>query len=124
MVEGPGCKLKGEKMRGKVVGQTVVHVSGNAVDKRPKKAGDSPLLALVGQQVVDVRTLGKELFILLSGGSCLRVHFLMAGFVRYNDLAGKTAQRSIPVLCWDCFRSADLRKGIWFIYGRIPLFKT
>ncbi len=94
MVEGPGCKLKGEKMRGKVLGQKVVHVSGNAVDKRPKKAGgDSPLLALVGQQVVDVRTLGKELFILLSGGSCLRVHFLMAGFVRYNDLAGKTALR-------------------------------
>jgi len=82
MVEGPGCKLKGEKMRGKVVGQKVVQVSGNAVDKRPKKAGDSPFLALVGQQVLDVRTLGKELFIMLSGGFCLRVHFLMAGFVR------------------------------------------
>jgi formamidopyrimidine-DNA glycosylase len=110
MVEGPGCKLKGEKMRGKVLGQKVVHVSGNAVDKRPKKAGDSPLLALVGQQVVDVRTLGKELFILLSGGSCLRVHFLMAGFVRYNGLAGKTAQGSIlmfiELLSSDCFRSA------------------
>ena len=28
MVEGPGCKLKGEKMKGKVVGQKVVHVAG------------------------------------------------------------------------------------------------
>ena len=28
MVEGPGCKLKGEKMKAKVVGQKVVGVSG------------------------------------------------------------------------------------------------
>ncbi len=127
MVEGPGCKLKGEKMRGKVLGQKVVHVAGNAVDKRPKKAGESPLQALVGQQVVDVRTLGKELFLLLSGGSCLRVHFLMAGFFRYNDLAGKTAQRSILLLCCDCFRSADLRKEFscfMVVYHRERILET
>ena len=89
MVEGPGCKLKGEKMRAKVLGQKVVQVAGNAVEKRPKSAvGPSPFLELVGREVVDVRTLGKELFIILTGGSCLRVHFLMAGFVRYNNLSG------------------------------------
>ena len=28
MVEGPGCKLKGEKMKAKVLGQVVKEVSG------------------------------------------------------------------------------------------------
>ena len=28
MVEGPGCKLKGEKMKAKVLGQVVNEVSG------------------------------------------------------------------------------------------------
>ena len=28
MVEGPGCKLKGEKMKGKILGQTVKSISG------------------------------------------------------------------------------------------------
>ena len=28
MVEGPGCKLKGEKMKAKIVGQTVKAISG------------------------------------------------------------------------------------------------
>ena len=90
MVEGPGCKLKGEKMRGKVVGQKVVRVAGNAIDKRPKSAPAlTPFHTLLQRQVVDVKTLGTELFIVFDGGSCLRVHFLMAGFVRYNNLTGR-----------------------------------
>ena len=28
MVEGPGCKLKGEKMKAKIVGQIVKSISG------------------------------------------------------------------------------------------------
>jgi hypothetical protein len=94
MVEGPGCKLKGEKMRGKLVGQKVVSVSGNAVEKRPKGAPVSPFQGLLQRQVEDVRTLGKELFLVFSGGLCLRVHFLMDGFVRYNDLSGREGQSS------------------------------
>ena len=31
MVEGPGCKLKGEKMKAKVVGQKGVRVSGASI---------------------------------------------------------------------------------------------
>ena len=33
MVEGPGCKVKGEKIKGKLKGQIVKGVSGNAVNK-------------------------------------------------------------------------------------------
>jgi len=33
MVEGPGCKLKGEKIKGKLIGQNVKQVSGNAVNR-------------------------------------------------------------------------------------------
>ena len=33
MVEGPGCKLKGIKIKAKLKGQSVHAVKGNAVDK-------------------------------------------------------------------------------------------
>ena len=33
MVEGPGCKIKGEKIKSKLINQTVKTVSGNAVDR-------------------------------------------------------------------------------------------
>jgi len=86
MVEGPGNKLKGEKMKATVVGQKVEGVAGNVVDNRPKKDLNSstPYHLLLGHHVVDVKTLGKELFLFLNHKSCVRVHFLMAGFVRYN----------------------------------------
>jgi len=87
MVEGPGCKLKGEKMKAKVVGQTLKEVSGNAIENRPKRDLNkpTPYHALINKKIIDVKTLGKELFIFFCSGECLRVHFLMAGFVRYND---------------------------------------
>ena len=45
MVEGPGCKVKGEKIKGKLKGQIVKGVSGNAVDKvRGFKVGRYPVL--------------------------------------------------------------------------------
>ena len=86
MVEGPGNKLKGEKMKATVVGQKVEGVAGNVIDNRPKKDLNSttPYHLLLGHRVVDVKTLGKELFLILDHKSCVRVHFLMAGFVRYN----------------------------------------
>ena len=87
MVEGPGCKLKGEKLKSSVVGQKVVGVAGNIIENRPKRdqGKESPYHGLIGRLVTDVRTLGKELFLLLDGGQCVRVHFLMAGYVRYNN---------------------------------------
>ena len=33
MVEGPGCKIKGEKIRAKLKGQRVKAVCGNAVKR-------------------------------------------------------------------------------------------
>ena len=64
MVEGPGCKLKGEKMKGTVVGQQLVRLAGAAVDdKKAFQKVRSGLHNLTGQRVVDVKTLGKELFI-------------------------------------------------------------
>ena len=33
MVEGPGCKIKGEKIKSKLINQIVKTVSGNAVDR-------------------------------------------------------------------------------------------
>jgi len=88
MVEGPGCKLKGEKMKSTVLGQKVKGVGGNVVDNIHKKNLNSttPYHLLLGYHVVDVKTLGKELFLILNHPSCVRVHFLMAGYVRYNHI--------------------------------------
>lgn len=79
MVEGPGNKLKGEKMRGTVVGQKVKKVMGSAV-----RNGGAKYQVFEGKTVTDVKTLGKELFIILDHHTCIRVHFLMNGYVRYN----------------------------------------
>ena len=40
MVEGPGCKLKGIKIKAKLKGQSVHSVRGNAVDKVGLKDND------------------------------------------------------------------------------------
>ncbi|XP_062582985.1 endonuclease 8-like 3 [Saccostrea cucullata] len=89
MVEGPGCKLKGEKIKSKLMNQTVKSVSGNAVEreKKPKKGKtDSQFDVLIGKTLTKVQTLGKELFMYF-GDICLRVHFLMAGSFRVNGQA-------------------------------------
>jgi len=86
MVEGPGCKLKGEKLKATESGQTIKGVKGKVVDNKAKKMwnSSSPYHLLLGHTILDVKTLGKELFIILDHKSCIRVHFLMDGFVRYN----------------------------------------
>ncbi|XP_061179751.1 endonuclease 8-like 3 [Saccostrea echinata] len=89
MVEGPGCKLKGEKIKSKLMNQAVKSVSGNAVDreKKPKKGITvSQFDVLIGKTLTKVQTLGKELFMYF-GDICLRVHFLMAGSFRVNGQA-------------------------------------
>ena len=87
MVEGPGCKLKGEKLKSLAVGQKVKKVGGNVIENRPKKDQDKPTPYddLTNHTVTDVRTLGKELFVIFDHELCLRVHFLMSGYVRYNN---------------------------------------
>ena len=87
MVEGPGCKLKGEKLKATVVGQKVLHVTGNLIENIPKWAKDkeTKFNNFVGKKVTDVKTLGKELFIIFDHELCLRIHFLMDGYVSYNN---------------------------------------
>lgn len=88
MVEGPGCKVKGEKIKGKLKGQIVKGVSGDAVDKElypAKDAQTSQFHQLIGKRLDEVQTLGKELFMYF-GQICLRVHFLMAGSFRVNNM--------------------------------------
>ena len=67
MVEGPGCKLKGEKLKATTAGQVVKGVAGKIINNKPKKMSNSssPYHLLLGQKIVDVKTLGKELFIIL-----------------------------------------------------------
>ncbi|KAK3597104.1 hypothetical protein CHS0354_021211 [Potamilus streckersoni] len=96
MVEGPCCKIKGEKIKGRLKGQTVKNVSGNATDREIRtKKDDTSFHQLIGRKLCDVQTLGKELFMYF-GDLCLRVHFLMVGqfFINNqktdNDLGGTT----------------------------------
>ncbi|XP_060596458.1 endonuclease 8-like 3 [Ruditapes philippinarum] len=104
MVEGPGCKLKGLKIKGRLKGQTVVNVKGNATEKYKKKGTDglSPFHQLIGRSLDGVQTLGKELFMYF-GDLCLRVHFLMAGqsFINNekvdNDLGGNADTASLEL---------------------------
>ncbi|XP_074651180.1 endonuclease 8-like 3 [Tubulanus polymorphus] len=91
MVEGPGCKLKGEKIKTKFNGAVVHSVTGTAIEKTSKKDKPIPFnknfYALVGRMLEDVRSLGKELFMFF-GDICLRVHFLMAGSHWVNGKKG------------------------------------
>ncbi|CAG0892825.1 unnamed protein product [Darwinula stevensoni] len=105
MVEGPGCKLKGENMKKRLVRQQVASVAGNALMKGGKKAAEtSPFLCLNGSHLTDVKTVGKELFAFFDNGKCLRVHFLMSGWIQYNkeghDKHFKKSQIDVnPTLC-------------------------
>ncbi|XP_048244019.1 endonuclease 8-like 3 [Haliotis rufescens] len=89
MVEGPGCTLNGEKIRGRLVGKTVRSVSGSAVNRDVKKQKREDHMTkydeLIGRKLEEVLTLGKELF-LFFGDLCLRIHFLMAGSIRVNNV--------------------------------------
>ncbi|XP_063878803.1 endonuclease 8-like 3 isoform X2 [Scylla paramamosain] len=86
MVEGPGCKLNGEKLRKRVTGQKVVGLAGTSLQKSRIKNPDEAMAydSFVGKRVTDVKTLGKELFVFVEGEFCLRVHFLMNGSLRFN----------------------------------------
>ncbi|KAK7086552.1 Nei endonuclease VIII-like 3 [Halocaridina rubra] len=99
MVEGPGCKLNGEKLRKRAKGQVVKAISGNVFEKRTKaeKQVVSPYDKFIGKKLLDVKTLGKELFAIFEDDLCLRVHFLMNGSLRFNNEArefgdGKAAE--------------------------------
>ncbi|XP_030001975.1 endonuclease 8-like 3 isoform X2 [Sphaeramia orbicularis] len=93
MVEGPGCKLNGEKIRSKVQkGQKVKYIKTS-----PTNSDGNTLRSLHGCIFTGVETLGKELFMYF-GPKALRVHFGMNGSIRINAAVVKEKNGSIPVL--------------------------
>ncbi|KAM4836733.1 endonuclease 8-like 3 isoform 2-T2 [Thomomys bottae] len=119
MVEGPGCTVNGEKIRGRVVpGQAVTGVRGSALQSLLgpglppadsvaqasfQAAGlnnnDSSwnfLRLFHGYVYSGVETLGKELFMYF-GPKALRIHFGMKGFIMINPLNYKTKNGVSPV---------------------------
>ncbi|XP_034243465.1 endonuclease 8-like 3 [Thrips palmi] len=98
MVEGPGCKVKGEVMTKKIKGKTIVNVHPGKPEKVCKE-NSSRFQQFCGHKVSEVRTLGKELFIFFAQISlCIRIHFLMDGSVRYGNNRDKNLQASEPTL--------------------------
>ncbi|XP_056658913.1 endonuclease 8-like 3 isoform X1 [Monodelphis domestica] len=120
MVEGPGCKLNGEKIRAQVrPGQVVTGIRGGAPQPPrvpcpavcPGAPGSlswtAPLNSnkdscwnfpglLNGCVYSGVETLGKELFMYF-GLKALRIHFGMNGFVLINPLKSKNQTKTPPV---------------------------
>nr|XP_008110045.1 PREDICTED: endonuclease 8-like 3 [Anolis carolinensis] len=96
MVEGPGCRLNGEKIRARVArGQAVKSMRGSALlqigasssssngFQITQKTGNNFLTKLHGCVYDGVETLGKELFMFF-GDKALRIHFGMNGSLRIN----------------------------------------
>lgn len=68
---------------------------------------------LNGLKVIDIRTLGKELFIFFEESPfCLRIHFLMDGSVRYGDSKDRRHQVS------------DASLLIHFMDDKLAIFKS
>ncbi|XP_070613563.1 endonuclease 8-like 3 isoform X3 [Erythrolamprus reginae] len=127
MVEGPGCKLNGEKISRRITpGQTVRGVRGTAVVPSAPYVGtlkrtvaDSVSDTITGNknlcqsflQVVNgsvycgVETLGKELFIYF-GDKALRIHFGMNGSLRINPDASRN--RSVELSALEIQFTTDL----------------
>ncbi|NXU49035.1 NEIL3 Endonuclease, partial [Turnix velox] len=115
MVEGPGCKLYGEKLRDRMQrGQAVRRARGSAggsgsVRREKMEEGERgrprPLLLgaasvhdfLVGHIYRGVETLGKELFIYFDE-KALRIHFGMNGSMRINPGGNKDRNGALPTL--------------------------
>ena len=88
MVEGPGCKVKGERLKPRIVGQPVTGIKGNVIQKKEKnkKDGEASFYSLIGKKIIDIKTLGKEFFIFFADfDHCLRIHWLMSGSFRLNQ---------------------------------------
>ncbi|ESO96204.1 hypothetical protein LOTGIDRAFT_174963 [Lottia gigantea] len=109
MVEGPGCKLKGENIRAglrnkilsKIIVRSPIQANGTKREElsvsEQKKQTDSN--ELVERKLDDVVTLGKELFMIF-GDKCLRLHFLMNGSHRISESGNMvlTGKKIPPVL--------------------------
>ncbi|XP_029139564.1 endonuclease 8-like 3 [Protobothrops mucrosquamatus] len=123
MVEGPGCKLNGEKISSRIApGQIVRCVRGTALVPSASQDGASKRRAADGisgnknlcqsfLKVLNrcmyygVETLGKELFMYF-GEKTLRIHFGMNGSLRINPDASQ--KRSIALAALEIQFTTDL----------------
>ncbi|KAL7981885.1 hypothetical protein Chor_000942 [Crotalus horridus] len=127
MVEGPGCKLNGEKISSRIApGQIVRCVRGTALVPSASQDGTSKrraadgvsdkisgnknlcqsfLKVLNGCMYYGVETLGKELFMYF-GEKTLRIHFGMNGSLRINPDASQN--RSITLTALEIQFTTDL----------------
>ncbi|KAK9398979.1 endonuclease 8-like 3 [Crotalus adamanteus] len=127
MVEGPGCKLNGEKISSRIApGQIVRCVRGTALVPSASQDGASKrraadgvsdkisgnknlcqsfLKVLNGCMYYGVETLGKELFMYF-GEKTLRIHFGMNGSLRINPDASQN--RSITLTALEIQFTTDL----------------
>nr|CAD7400211.1 unnamed protein product [Timema poppensis] len=92
MVEGPGCKVKGENLNKRICNQKLIKIQSDDSKNTNKLGGDKTFQnsfeSFVQSTVCEVRTLGKELFIFFKENAlCIRVHFLMDGYIRINEAA-------------------------------------
>ncbi|XP_026523003.1 endonuclease 8-like 3 [Notechis scutatus] len=127
MVEGPGCKLNGEKISSRIApGQTVRCVRGTALVPSASQVGalkgraadgvsdritgnkswcQSFLKVVNGCVYCGVETLGKELFMYF-GEKTLRIHFGMNGSLRINPDASQN--RSVALAALEIQFTTDL----------------
>ena len=93
MVEGPGCTRNGQKARSAVLGRRIIGVAGLSA---AQIAG-----SIRGRTLVDVITLGKQLWLLFSANQgdeiAVRCHFGMAGSLFCNK-AMPTGQKKLTLL--------------------------
>ncbi len=108
MVEGPGCTRNGNTCR-RAVSQRVTAVTG-------PQALQNLQTTIVGAKLIEVLTLGKELFLIFelddpdqNSNVCLRIHFGMSGVTTLNGPALRYKQA--PSLCIT-LNSATLRQRI------------
>ncbi|XP_034038004.1 endonuclease 8-like 3 isoform X2 [Thalassophryne amazonica] len=98
MVEGPGCKLNGEKIRRRVQkGQKVKEIRGTLTAANKNSSGKNAFCLFNGGHYTGVETLGKELFMYF-GPRALRVHFGMNGSMRINQTGKREKNDSSPAL--------------------------
>ncbi|NXP04973.1 NEIL3 Endonuclease, partial [Thinocorus orbignyianus] len=98
MVEGPGCRLYGERLRARLRnGQAVRRARGSGAEAAASADGTSGHDFLVGHVYRGVETLGKELFMYFDQ-KALRIHFGMNGSMHINPDGSKDRSGAVPVL--------------------------
>lgn len=109
MVEGPGCKQNGERLRSKVLGQKVKSVCGSVTN-------GTCFTSIIGLEIIDTKTLGKELFIYFDKDLCLKIHFMFNGCFRFGSENRCDLKNEEPLIMISL-----TRENFSFYYGKVNL---